>query len=94
MRFALSSLVLIAVTFVLFVVYAAMSFVLWAITDELTPFADDLSAYSKDMFLSELSAINLAFGVAFVFLFAITIIVFVVDNLRQEPESFVRYRNE
>ncbi len=92
MRFALSSLILVAVTFILFVIYAVMSFILWAVEDELTPLASNLDVTSQAMFLNEIAQIKLAFGVCFVILFVITIIVFIVDNLRTEPDSYTRWR--
>jgi len=94
MRFAISSIILVAVTFILFVIYAVMSFILWALEDELTPLANNLDATSRAMFLNEISQIQLAFGVCFVLLFAITIVVFIVDNLRTEPDSYTKWRYE
>ena len=88
MRFPVAAIFCVILLFIAFVGYAVTSFLLSTTEDTLTPAADQLSDYSKNKFLNLLETINLGFGVAMVFFFILIIVVFVVDSLRQEPETF------
>jgi len=88
MRFPIAALFFIILLFVAFCGYAVSSFMLGTMQDELITASDTLTANSKTMFLNEMNLIQLGFGVAMVMFFILIIVVFVVDALRQEPETY------
>jgi len=90
MRFPLAAVFLIFALFVIVLGWAVLSFLLSTIEEQFTPLADLLTSTSKNMFLGEITNLNLGFGMVTVILILLVIIVFVVDSLRQEPEQFIR----
>lgn len=85
MKFAVAAVLLVVAVFGFFIGYAVSSFLLGAVYDALTPFADQLStSNAKD----DMVLVNSGFGIICAIILVFIIIVFVLDSLSDEPEVY------
>jgi len=87
MRFPLASLFFLITSFVFFISWAVSSYLITAVDDALTPTA----SFSTSSFSDLVTLIPTAFGVICVLFFiAGIILIFVMDSLAEEPETYWR----
>lgn len=92
MRFPLAAIFFVAVLFFSAVGYITTSVLIDSIDKELTtPGRLALLGSNAGKFQDELDVMKLIFGVSMVIFFLFTVVAFVVDALRSEPEQYERY---
>ena len=92
MRYPLAAIFFIAVLFFSTVGYITTSVLIDSIEEELTsPGSLALLGSNAAAFQAEIEVMKLIFGVSMVIFFLFTVVAFVVDALRSEPERYEPY---
>ena len=89
-RFPLAAIILIVISFVFFIIYAVMSFVLSVVSDMVTSNPGVLDATGQAAVASESNLLATAFGVIGLVLFiAGILVVFFFDTFKSEQDTIV-----
>lgn len=91
LRFPIAALFFLIVSFIFFVIWLIMTYMLSVFNDNLSPLGSSLSVAHNASFQNILVQVNMAFGVICVLFFVMGIIlVFVLESWSDEPEYYYR----
>lgn len=90
MKFPIAALLCICICFIFAVIWLVMTFLLETVSDALVPLAPTITdAADRAMFLTQLSHIQMGFGVVSVLFLVVGIILFfVLQSWSDEPEYY------
>ena len=89
-RFPLAAVALLVISFVFFIIWAVISFVLSTIVGVFLPMSGDMDAASAAGFSGELNLLSTAFGVFCIIFFVAGILVFFFfDVFKQEDDTII-----
>jgi hypothetical protein len=91
MKFPIAAIMFLVASFIFFILYVVMTFLLSTVYGVLSPLGSSFSVADNASYMSDISTVQFAFGfICVLFLIVGIILIFVLESWSDEPEYYYR----